>query len=305
MPVVDREAPLQFLRTAYQPDDWVAVFLKSYATARTAQRVGPLALVTEARFQAWLRAENATRHSNIYVSVNAVAPGQRSRSRAAIRAIRHIFLDADQDAASVLAAVEARADLPPISYVLHSSPNRAHLFWRVNAFPVDRAEALQKQLARELRTDPAATPCTQTTRLVGFVNQKYCPGHLVTIEYRCLERVYTPRDFPAPAISTCPALTTPLARRSQKTADALDRARRYLAALPPAIAGQHGDLHTFRVCCHLVRGFALADSEALTLLAEWNARCEPPWSERELVDKIRRAQRYGREPIGGLLEVRP
>lgn len=40
-------------------------------------------------------------------------------------------------------------------------------------------------------------------------------------------------------------------------------------------------------------------------LDEWNARCEPPWSERELTDKVRRARRYGREPIGGLLEVQP
>ena len=31
----------------------------------------------------------------------------------------------------------------------------------------------------------------------------------------------------------------------------------------PAIAGHHGDLHTFRVCCRLARGFALDDDEAL------------------------------------------
>ena len=41
-----------------------------------------------------------------------------------------------------------------------------------------------------------------------------------------------------------------------------DRARRFLARTPAAIAGQHGDLHTFRVCCRLVRGFALSDDEA-------------------------------------------
>jgi hypothetical protein len=83
--------------------------------------------------------------------------------------------------------------------------------------------------------------------------------------------------------------------------DRVVRARRYLGALPPAISGQHGDLHTFRVCCRMVRGFALSDTEALALLAEWNARCQPPWSERDLLDKLRRARRYGREPIGGLL----
>jgi hypothetical protein len=304
MPVIDREAPLQFLRAAYEPDDWVAVFLKSYETGWTAQRVGPLSLVSDPRFQAWLRAEQATRHANVYISVNPVRPGQRSRIRMAIRAIRHLFLEADQDAASVLAAIDARPDLPPVSYVLHSSPNRAHVFWRVSGFTVDRAEALQKQLAQDLGTDPAATPCTQTTRWVGFINHKHRPGHLVTIEYRCLTRVYTPADFPAPIIRTRSTRVTRPTRGSGET-DALDRARRYLAALPPAIAGQHGDLRTFQVCCRLVRGFALTDADALTLLAAWNTRCEPPWSERELTDKIRRARRYGREPIGGVLEAQP
>jgi hypothetical protein len=46
---------------------------------------------------------------------------------------------------------------------------------------------------------------------------------------------------------------------------------------------------------------ALSDDEAMPLLQAWNARCEPPWTERELRDKLQRARRYGREPIGGLL----
>jgi hypothetical protein len=36
----------------------------------------------------------------------------------------------------------------------------------------------------------------------------------------------------------------------------------------------------------------------------WNARREPPWVERDLIDKLARARRYGREPIGGLLDRR-
>jgi hypothetical protein len=38
MPVVriDREAPLQFLRTGYQQADWIAVFLKTYRTGDVA-----------------------------------------------------------------------------------------------------------------------------------------------------------------------------------------------------------------------------------------------------------------------------
>ncbi len=79
----------------------------------------------------------------------------------------------------------------------------------------------------------------------------------------------------------------------------LERARRYLAAVPPAIQGCGGDAHTFALVCKLVRGFALDDATALALLTEWNARCVPPWSERELITKIRNANAYGHEPLGG------
>ena len=185
--------------------------------------------------------------------------------------------------------------------MLWSSPGRAHLFWRVSRFTCDTVEALEKHLARKLGTDPAATACTQVTRLPGFVNHKRAMPYVVSIEYRDRDRVYEPADFPKPPPLTTPAPTA-VARTAKK---ALDRARQYIAAIPPAISGQHGDVHTFRVCCRVVRGFALADDEALDVLREWNSRCEPPWSDRELMDKLSRAHRYGREPIGCLLEERP
>jgi len=97
---------------------------------------------------------------------------------------------------------------------------------------------------------------------------------------------------------------TSLIDLGERPVDRVSLLRRYLAALPPAIAGQHGDIATFRACCRLVRGFLLGDDDALAVIREWNARCEPPWTERELADKIQRARRYGREPLGGLLEAR-
>ena len=98
----DTDAALRFLRTAYEPGDWIAIFLKSYKTGRTAQRVGPLALFLQPRVHAWLRAMNAQRF-NIYVSVNAIKPGVRARTKEAIGAVRHLFLEADQDGSEVLA----------------------------------------------------------------------------------------------------------------------------------------------------------------------------------------------------------
>ena len=166
----DREAPLRFLRTGYEPADWVAVFLKTYRTGETAQRVVSVSEATSPRFQSWLRRRNANSW-NVYVSVNAVRPG-RSRSRDAICGIRHVFLEEDADGPGLLASLTTRPDLPPPSYVLHSSPGRIHVFWRVRGFDAGTVETMQKRLARELRSDTAATSCAQTTRLPGFANYK-------------------------------------------------------------------------------------------------------------------------------------
>ena len=300
MATVDRHAPGRFLRTVFEPTDWVAIFLKSYERSRVAQRVGPVSWIQSDRFQRWLCAMNAHKY-NIFVSVNAIASGHRSRTRDDISAVRHVFLDADNDGAAVLARVDARGDLPAPNYILHSSPSHIHVFWRATDFDKDLVERLQKQLARELQTDPAATPVTQNTRLPGFFNHKRVEPHLVTIDYRNVDVCYGPGDFPSvKEATTWPESGGP---RDSWTLDlpAVERAKRYLSSVPPAIAGQHGDVHTFRVCCRLIRGFALNDDQALQVLTDWNARCQPPWSLEELLDKLRRAALYGREPVGGLL----
>src|SRR3954467_12482018 len=204
--VIDRAAPLTFLQTAFHEDDWVAVFLKSYQSGRIAQRVRPVKQIQSAKFQAWLRAENAA-GANIYVSVNAVAPHERSRRREAVREIRHVFLDADDAATDVLHAIQDAAELPNPSYVLRSSPGRAHIFWRVSRFTCDTVEALEKHLARKLGTDRAATACTQLTRLPGFLNHKRAMPYVVGIHYRDRDRVYEPADFPKPPPLTTPAPT--------------------------------------------------------------------------------------------------
>jgi hypothetical protein len=292
-------APVRFLRIVFEPTDWVAIFLKSYESMAVLQRVGPVSWIESGSFQRWLRAMNASKY-NVFVSVNAIAPGSRSRTRDAIGPLRHVFLDADHDGSAVLLRVKARQDLPCPSYVLQTSPNHVHIFWRVAGFEHESVERLQKQLARELHTDSAATPVTQNTRLPGFFNHTRAEPHLVTVEYLDVKTSYGPEDFPRPEE---PPSWKPSPRllNARPEGPAVERAKRYLASVPPAIAGQHGDVHTFRVCCRLIRGFALTDDQALAALAEWNVRCQPPWSPEELLDKLRRAARYGREPVGGLL----
>jgi putative DNA primase/helicase len=70
-----------------------------------------------------------------------------------------------------------------------------------------------------------------------------------------------------------------------------DRARAYLSKIEPAVSGQRGHDRTFRVACALVLGFGLAVEEALPLLTEWNERCQPPWTEKELLHKLEDADK--------------
>ena len=298
MDVLDRSAPRAFLLSAFRADDTVAVFLKSYATGAVAQRVVSRDLATSDRFLAWLRARNAARW-NVYVGVNAVDGRLRSRARRAVVAVRQLFVEADAKAGAFLAAIADRSDLPQPSYLLRTSPGRVHVLWRVRGMEVSQAEALQKALARELGGDAAATSCSQTTRIPGFLNHKRATPYAVTLHFGPVDAVYCARAFPPRRVA--PPEVAHYQNRRAASQDGLARATRYLESVPPAIAGAHGDQHTFKVCCRVVRGFDLDDESAIAALLTWNARCEPPWPEAELRRKILGARQYGREPIGGRL----
>jgi hypothetical protein len=71
--------------------------------------------------------------------------------------------------------------------------------------------------------------------------------------------------------------------------EVVERARRYIARCPVAISGQGGHDATFHVAAVLVWGFALGEAEALMLLQEWNRNCVPPWSDAELIHKVKSA----------------
>lgn len=95
--------------------------------------------------------------------------------------------------------------------------------------------------------------------------------------------------------------STPTRRESESIdrQGVLRRARAHIDATPPAVEGEGGDAHTFRLCCALTRGFDLSEDDAFELLREWNARCEPKWDSQDLRVKIKNAREYGEEPIGG------
>jgi len=79
--------------------------------------------------------------------------------------------------------------------------------------------------------------------------------------------------------------------------DPLTQFARYLEAVPPAVEGANGDDHTLRVAM-LAGDFGLSPDAAFSAMSIWNARCDPPWTDRELRSKLHSAARSRRTPIG-------
>ena len=78
----------------------------------------------------------------------------------------------------------------------------------------------------------------------------------------------------------------PQTRQPANRPDAVTRALAYLEKCGAAIQGSAGSLTAMSVVGTVVRGFDLSANEAFSVLQPWNARCVPPWSEKELRHKI-------------------
>ncbi len=87
---VDLIAPLRFLQVAYEPDDWVAVFLKSYATGRAAQRVGPIVMDRQSTIPGLVQSRERGRRQRVRLRQRRVTtptltqPGRHPRYSACV-----------------------------------------------------------------------------------------------------------------------------------------------------------------------------------------------------------------------------
>lgn len=131
------------------------------------------------------------------------------------------------------------------------------------------------------------------------------PSMIGGVEYKWIRKLSTTPIAECPQWLVDMIVVSPATpQRVEKPADAGDvvaRARAYVAAIDGAVSGQHGHAQTFRVAQALVRGFSLDEETAYQLLAEYNARCSPPWRERDLRHKIKSAMQRATMPEGALL----
>lgn len=72
----------------------------------------------------------------------------------------------------------------------------------------------------------------------------------------------------------------------------IERTRNYLAKLPPAISGSNGHNACFRAACVVAERLGhLSIEQMIHVMQEWNSRCEPEWSRKELEHKLADALR--------------
>lgn len=83
----------------------------------------------------------------------------------------------------------------------------------------------------------------------------------------------------------------PRKNKKEVTDHTVQKARNWLVAHGPAVAGQFGHTHTYTAALALMDGFGLSEQSTLELLMEWNLTCRPPWSQRDLVRKIEQAKK--------------
>jgi hypothetical protein len=190
----EQPTPAEYVRANFEATDRIAVLVRNPQRRETIQRIATVDKIAAPSFQDWMRYKNEKDCCDVYIGMNALRPQAYTRTKDDILAIRHLYVDLDQDGSSSLAAIEKSSLVPPPSYVLNTSPDKYQIIWKVEDIPQTQAEALLHALAREFDGDHAATDSARVLRIPGFTNKKYEQDFRVTIHSQ-KDGIYRFRDF--------------------------------------------------------------------------------------------------------------
>ena len=165
--------PVDFITDMYLPDDLVALVLVSRVEEnKTQQRIWNASKAASDEVMRWLKWSNANGY-DIYIGMNPLQPGSRSRTKSDVREVRRVYLDLDEDGSAKLQEVlhdNFSGKLPEASYIINTSTDRYQLIWNVQpgSFKPREAESLMRGLAAKYGGDPAVTDISRVLRLPGF-----------------------------------------------------------------------------------------------------------------------------------------
>jgi hypothetical protein len=224
------------------------------------------------------------------------------RRRADVQAVYALGLDCDDGSLTLEHAAVLLASYRALLYTTHSSMPSAPRWRAVVLFsrPVTAAEydAIWSHAARHIGA--AGIELDGATKDPSRL--WYVPAAKPEAQYRFRGVNGAPLDVDA--LLAAASAERPEPPRSPPTdptpGPSAHRVRRYLAKMDPAISGAGGHCAAFRVACFIVAN-ASDPSEQEALFAEYNTRCKPPWSRRELAHKLEDARKRPGRP----LEARP
>jgi hypothetical protein len=248
---------------------------------------------------------------NVYVGV--AARDGKGRSVEHCLALYALFVDIDFKHVAELDARAALAAFPLQPSAVVQSGGGLHSYWFLTepfvlqGTGATSAKQLLRALARAVGADLDSAEPARILRLPGTLNRKYDPPRAVVLESIEVERRYALRDFLGVLTLTSddkqPAAERPV-KHGVRREGRMRLARAWVERRPIAIEGDHGDTRTHVMCCSVAVGFDLSDDDAYEVLREWNARCEPPWSEADLRKKLRGSPSTAKERRGGRLTFR-
>jgi hypothetical protein len=242
---------------------------------------------------------------NIYFGVGLRRT--RSGKKGDVLAIPALWVDLDgkdfsQGKPEARAALDRLpADLSP-SMVLDSG-HGIHAYWLLEPAvtlngngEIERVERTLRGLAHHLNGDPTVADVARIMRLPGFLNVKDpenpVPCKLLNMHVDRRFDLAAFSDLRELAPSQAPVTMTEVPDRPKLPAWTLD----FLAR--GTIQGERNNV-AFATACQL-RDAGYSETEALAMVLEGAARCEPPLLEREVEASVKSAfSRPAREPLSG------
>lgn len=232
-----------------------------------------------------------------------------------VKGLRANFVDDDGDAGEPVKFEEdCCGPFEPLhpSITVQSKNGQHNYFKLTKGQPMLRFSDVQRQLALHFNTDKAVNDLCRVMRLPGFFHNKDPEKPFFVKVVANNEKEYTieeiaeaypaKRDGAADFAVAKGAAHDAVTSGGRRNRDQFAIARRYLESMPPAVEGESGDSTTYNVCCYLVNDLSLEPDQALSLLGDWNAKCKPPWSHQELVQKLENAKRYAKGERGSRLK---
>ncbi|MCX5743924.1 MAG: AAA family ATPase, partial [Proteobacteria bacterium] len=219
----------------------------------------------------------------------SIYPTGATRAAGNVEAVSLLALDVDHTTDDRLDAINSR--LSKLRCLVHASHRDR---------PGDRRVRLVIALSRPVLASEWARFWTSAVDLLDVPADKaardasriyFLPSRPSDAGYYFVEHAGEPLDVeavlarpiptPAPLLRSVPATSSPSDDQRYR------RASKYLATLPASVSGSHGHDALFHAVATVMIGFDLSVSDTERLIVdEFNPRCDPPWSAREIDHKL-------------------